>query len=101
MPLPRSALERAPVKIDLLKGQQPLNLPSQEAFSALQGDSARRNTGRREHAALLPFDPFRSTLLGHAEGFFPPRLCGWRAQEATGRWYVKAAAKGPQDRIFL
>lgn len=56
MPLPRSVLERAPVKIDLLKGQQPLNLPSQEAFSALQCDSTRRNTGWREHAARLPFD---------------------------------------------
>lgn len=35
---PRSVHERAPVKIDLLKGQQPLNLLPQEAFSTPQGD---------------------------------------------------------------
>lgn len=35
---PRSVHECAPVKIDLLKGQQPLNLLPQEAFSTPQGD---------------------------------------------------------------
>ena len=39
----RSMHECAPVKIDLLKGQQPLNLLPQEACSALQGDSTLRN----------------------------------------------------------
>lgn len=42
---PRSVHECAPVKIDLLKGQQPLNLLPQEAFSTPQGDGTPRNTG--------------------------------------------------------
>lgn len=36
---PHSMHECAPVKIDLLKGQQPLSLLPQEAFSALEGNS--------------------------------------------------------------
>lgn len=44
---PRSVHECAPVKIDLLKGQQPLNLLPQEAFSTPQSDGTPRNTGWR------------------------------------------------------
>lgn len=50
--------ECAPVKIDLLKGQQPLNLLPQEACSALQGDTTLRNMGW-ENMLYLSFSPQR------------------------------------------
>lgn len=63
---PCSLHECAPVKIDLLKGQQPLNLLPQEACSA-QGDSILRNIGW-ENMFYFPFSPQREVF---SPSFFP------------------------------
>lgn len=70
---PRSMHECAPVKIDLLKGQQPLNLLQQEACSALQGDSTLRNMGW-EGMQYISFTLRRQVV------FLFPTWCwnGWR-----------------------
>lgn len=90
VPLTRSALEFAPVKIDLLKGQQPLNLPSQEAFSAVQGDGTRR-AGWRQHAAFLP-NAFQSVLID----LIAPQLCAcaWKVLRRNRFYSIQISIMG-------